>query len=46
MSEEKEIPIKNKHRCNQQKRVKDTTNTIMINDDLVNAQRESGIEKL
>lgn len=31
---------------NFRKSVKDTTNIMMINDDLVNAQRESGIEKL
>lgn len=31
---------------NFRKSVKDTTNIIMINDNLVNAQRESGIDKL
>ncbi len=31
---------------NFRKSVKDTTNIMMINDDLVNAQRESGIDKL
>ncbi len=31
---------------NFKKSVKDTTNIMMINDDLVNAQRESGIDKL